>query len=108
MEEGFIKQLMSAMKCSVCGALYRPANIKVLGHRDNLWFLSVSCHSCKSQGLVAAVIKEEGDIPGIITDLSKEEYSMLEGGSMVSGDDVLDMHQFLSEFDGDFNRVFKE
>lgn len=108
MEEGFIKQLMSAMKCSVCGEQYLSANIKVLGHRDNLWFLSVACHSCKSQGLVAAVIKEEGEIPGVITDLSKVEYSKLENSSTVTGDDVLDMHQFLSQFEGDFERLFKE
>lgn len=97
---------MSAMKCSVCGELYQSDDVDVLGHRDNLWFLSIQCHSCHSQGLVAAVIKEEGKIPGIITDLSKAESSKREHDPPVSSDDVLDMHSFLSDFDGDWKRLF--
>ncbi len=99
MDDRFIKKLLSNMKCSVCGRHYEASNINVLGHRDNLWFISVYCPSCKSQGLVAAVVKE-GKAPEIISDLTEAEAGRY--SALVDSDDVLNMHSFLKEFDGDF------
>jgi len=105
MDDKFIKKLLANMKCGVCGQRYEPANINVLGHREDLWFLSVFCPSCKSQGLVAAVI-QEGKLPEVITDLTEEEKSQLR--EMVDGDDLVDMHIFLKDFGGDFSALFGE
>jgi hypothetical protein len=105
MDDKFIKKLLSNMKCSVCGKHYEPSNINVLGHREDLWFISVFCPSCKSQGLVAAVVKE-GKAPEVITDLRDGEESRF--SVAVDSDDVLDMHSFLKEFDGDFGALLPE
>ncbi len=105
MDEGMVKKLMSTMTCSVCGEPYEAANVQILGRREELWFLSVSCKSCHSQGLVAAVIKG-GKPQEIITDLSQEEFVRLSGQKAVAGDDILDMHDFLKGFDGDFSSLF--
>ncbi len=105
MDDKFIKKLLSNMKCGVCGQLYEPININVLGHREDLWFLSVSCPSCKSQGLVAAVIRE-GKLPEVITDLTETEQGRFSAG--VDADDIMDMHIFLKEFDGDFSSLLSE
>ena len=105
MDDKFIKKLLSNMKCGVCGRRYEPGNISVLGHRQDLWFISVFCSSCESQGLVAAVVKE-GKLPEVITDLTEEEQSQF--STAVSSDDLIDMHAFLKEFDGDFSTLFPE
>jgi len=103
MDERFIKKLLSNMKCGVCGQHYEPANIKVLEHREDLWFLSVYCPGCKSQGLVAAVIRE-GKAPEIVTELTEVEKSKL--ATPIESDDVIDMHTFLKDFSGDFSSLF--
>jgi len=103
MDERFIRKLLSNMKCGVCGHHYEPANIKVLEHREDLWFLSVYCPGCKSQGLVAAVIRE-GKAPEIVTELTEVEKSKL--ATPIESDDVIDMHTFLKDFSGDFSSLF--
>ncbi len=105
MDERFIKKLLSNMKCGVCGQHYEPANVKVLEHREDLWFLSVYCPGCKSQGLVAAVIRE-GKAPEIVTDLTEVEKSKL--STPIDSDDVIDMHTFLKDFGGDFSSLFSK
>jgi C4-type Zn-finger protein len=105
MKEHFIRKLMSTIKCSVCGEHYEANNIKVLGHRDNIWFLNASCPSCHSRALVAATIKE-GQSSEAVTELTEAELTKFVEASPIGADDILDLHAFLQEFDGDFVELF--
>ena len=105
MDEGLVKKLLSNIKCSICGRHYEPAHIKVLKHREDLWFLSVFCPACKSQGLVAAVIREDR-APEIVTELTDDEISKFAASPSLESDDVLEMHEFLKDFGGDFLSLF--
>lgn len=107
MDEGLIKRLIATIKCGICGRLYEGGNVRILGHRDDLWFLSVFCPACRSQGLVAAVIKE-GQLPQLITDLTEADQAKFRELESVDADDLLDIHTFLREFDGDFAQLFSE
>ena len=107
MEESLIKQLMASIKCGVCGQCYEIDNIGVLGHHQDLWFLRASCSACHTQCLVAAVLGEEGE-PGVITDLTEAELDRFGDAGMLSADEVLDMHNFLRDFDGDFSRLLSQ
>lgn len=106
-EENLIKRLMSSIKCSACGQRYEIDNIDVLGHQEDLWFLRVFCSTCRTQCLVVVVIKE-GRVPEVITDLTKVELDKFRNAGMVSADEVLDMHNFLKNFDGDFSQLFSQ
>lgn len=107
MDDKFIKKLLSNIKCGVCGQHYEPTHVSVLGHRENMWFLSVFCPGCQSQGLIAAVIKE-GKAAELVTELSEVEHSKLAASPPIGADDVLDMHTFLKKFSGDFSSLFPE
>jgi len=104
-EDGLIKRLMASIKCSLCGQGYEVDNIDVLGHHEDLWFLSVLCPACHARCLVAAVIKE-GRVPEVTTDLTEAELDRFRNMSRVTTDDVLDMHNFLKDFNGDPARLF--
>lgn len=104
MEEGLIKRVMASMKCGVCGQRYEPDNINVLGQQEDLWFLRVFCSACQTQYLVAAVIRE-GKMPEVITDLTEAESDKFRNADKLTADEVLDMHNFLKDFDGDFSRL---
>ena len=56
--ESLVRHLMRTVRCSVCEATYEPENVSVLGHQDELWFVSVRCASCQTQGLIAALVRE--------------------------------------------------
>jgi len=105
MEEKLIKRFMTSIKCSVCGERYEVDNVKVLGHQEDLWFLSVFCSACQTQCLVAAVVKE-GKAPKITTDLTEIELDKFKKMDKLTADEMLDMHSFLKNFDGNFSRLF--
>ena len=105
MKENVIKRVMTSMKCGVCGQRYESANVNVLGRQEDLWFLKVFCSACHTQYLVAAVIKE-GRAPEVITDLTRAEVNKFKSAARLTADEVLDMHNFLKTFDGDFSRLF--
>ncbi len=107
MDEEFIKKLLSNMKCEVCGQHYEPTHVRVLGHQENLWFLTVFCPGCQSQGLVAAVIKE-GKAVELVAELSEAGHTKFSTYPPIGTDDVLDMHTFLGKFSGDFSSLFPE
>ncbi|MBI2909844.1 MAG: hypothetical protein HYX92_19565 [Chloroflexi bacterium] len=107
MHEKFLKRLMATMKCSVCGQRYEASNVNVLGHQEELWFLSVFCSSCHSHGLVAAVVKDARTPEGV-SDLTETELYKYNSSKDISVDDVLDMHNFLKDFPGDFVSLFKK
>ena len=103
--ESIIKKLMSSIKCAVCGQRYEEDGIKILGHQEDLWLLRVSCLVCHTQCLAAAVIKED-KAPQVITDLTGAELEKFRSVDRLSADEVLDMHNFLKNFDGDFSLLF--
>ena len=105
MQERFIKQLISMIKCGVCGQRYQVANVDILGHYGELWFTNVFCSACGSQALVAVVIKE-GTPTVVVTDLTEKEYAEFLDSNPVGMDDVLDIHNFLKDFGGDFWQLF--
>ncbi|MFH1485018.1 MAG: hypothetical protein ABIH46_03020 [Chloroflexota bacterium] len=107
MHDGFLKRVMATMKCSVCGQRYEASNVNVLGHQEELWFLSVFCPSCHSHGLVAAVIKE-GKSPDTVSDLTEAECFKFKDSEDIGVNDVLDMHNFLKGFQGDFSTLFRK
>ena len=102
--DSFIKWLVASIKCGICGQHYEAANVKIMGHQDELWFLSVFCSSCKSHGLIAAVVKENEPVQ-LTTDLSEEEYAKFARSSGVEIDDVLDIHNLLENFSGDISEL---
>jgi hypothetical protein len=106
-EESLIKRLIARIKCGVCGGRYEVNNISILGHHQDLWYLKASCSACRTQALVAAVVKE-GRLPEPITDLTKSERNKFRDAEVVTVDDVLDTHHFLEDFNGDFSRLFAQ
>jgi len=105
MEERLLKRLMTSIKCSFCGQQYEAANIEVLEHSEELWFLRVLCSVCHTQCLVAAVIRED-KMPEVVTDLTEAEQDKFAAVDVVRADDLLNIHNFLKDFDGDFSRLF--
>ena len=105
MEEEYMKDFISGLHCGFCGEQCLPDNIDLMEHNGDQWVFSVFCNSCKKQGYVTAILKK-GEEPGFHPELTMEELNKF--GIPVSSDEILDMHNFLKEFDGDFSELFPE
>ena len=87
--------------CSQCHQPYELQDIRIVGRHGNLWVLAVSCSHCDAQAFVAAVVSDSD-----VEEATGESASPAAMGSPVTVDDVLDMHEFLESFDGDFHALF--
>lgn len=107
MEDNLIKRLITSIKCGVCGRHYGPGSISLLGQRDDLWFISAECKSCRARALMAVVLKEDR-LPAVVTDLTAAEQRLFRNMAAPTADELLDMHGFLKDFKGDFTSLFGE
>ena len=105
MIEDVIKDLMASMECDVCGERYGLENVDIISHEEDLWFLRVICPACQTQCLVTAIIREDV-VPQVITDLTEAEVERFRDVGVLTADEVLDTHNFLKDFDGDFSQFF--
>jgi hypothetical protein len=107
-------------RCSVCHRGFEPDDVQVLSRKSDMWMLMVSCGECHARNFVAAVIgdgdAEEAQLAlrrlgeehlrtRLETDAEAEEEDV--AFDPVSVDDVLEIHEFLKEFDGDFRQLFR-
>lgn len=102
----WLRTQLSTFACERCGRTYLTSHIRVLAQRDDLFVVDFDCRSCGSRAVAFVTVEiestEDGEEHG--SDLIVET----EPGQLpapVGSDDVLDMHLFLRDFDGDFRRA---
>ncbi len=106
-------------RCSICHRGFETDDVHVLSRKSDMWMLMVSCGECQARNFVAAVIgdgdAEEAQLAlrrlgeehvRTSLDIEMEDGSSGEPGEPVSIDDVLETHEFLQGFDGDFKALF--
>jgi len=102
-------------RCSVCHHLYEPDDIRVISRKPAMWTLLVECTECPARNFVAAVL-HDGDPEEAQRTLRELSQSPSLGVTVepssgpelppVTSDDLLDVHEFLADFDGDFRALF--
>ncbi len=109
MNEKFVKEMVlgTVNKCGSCGHLYEMDNVAVVGREEELWLLMMSCPVCSSRGLVAAVVKDQAKTTAI-HNAPDRELQVMKNLEIISTDDVLSVHEFLKEFNGDFISLFNK
>lgn len=90
--------------CSQCQRPHTLDDFRVVGRQGDLWILTIQCDACRSRTMVTAAVDEEQ------LDIADSESEAPSLGTVethpINVDDVLDMHDFLDAFDGDFSRLF--
>ncbi len=126
-KERIIRKLLVEHHCHRCGCSYDPDSILMLARRSEVWMLMVSCSLCKQkdtfvfkfpvqmQGRRRVTSYRLSRPPSSIprpeaTEPPQEQSQPLPEVPItpVTSDDVLDMHQFLKRFNGDFRQLFAE
>lgn len=100
--------LSTALRCPVCDYKYNLENTKIIETKqDQGGQLSLLIHSnclkCKSNVVFSVAISgPEIFSVGVVTDLTGSDTKKFAEVKPISTKDVLNMHYFLREFDGDF------
>ncbi len=107
----WLRTQLTSFTCPACGRRYRGSRIKLLAEREGLFFVDLDCSRCGSH-TVAIVTVESDEAQLSIIDASDIELAVdLEpehlgedlpaNATLVTADDVLDMHELLTAFEGD-------
>lgn len=116
-----IKYLKKTLPCSNCQTNYGGESIEVLSTFDDQGLFNLKCPKCKNQILVHITISEEETHMSepkkkgtqmirahrAITNPEPEEIGV-KGKVHISSDDVINMHFFLNQFNGDFIQLFSK
>jgi hypothetical protein len=104
-QEQKLKQLISSYRCHVCRRCFERDHVRLAARHEQLWIVSVRCSLCRNQQVFWISLKDDQReaILEDVSDTQDEEFTTL---PPVSCDDVLDMHEFLRSFNGDFQRLF--
>jgi hypothetical protein len=103
-------------RCSVCHRAFEPDDIHVISRKPDVWMMVVQCLDCHARNFVAALVGD-GDPTAAqmaLRQLSAEQRNGLidlepeveEPREPVNVDDVIEMHEFLNTFDGNFTSLF--
>lgn len=106
-QERLLKQVVSSFRCSVCRRSFEREHVRVTARHEQLWIVSVRCRVCRNQQVFWVALKgDESGVDSVLRDMNRAEEEYFAELAPVSGDDVLDMYEFLREFDGDFKALF--
>ena len=112
MDAEWLQSQIESFTCPACSRAYAGSEMRLLAERDGLYFLDLDCASCGSQ-TVAIVTIELDDAEASIADLSIVPHRLppadmaAPGAAPVSADEVLDMHEFLTAFEGSISHLFR-
>ena len=104
-EQGF-EHLRVISTCPICNARYHSAELKILEERQEAQLVYIQCRKCRSSVLAVVLASQLGvSSVGLVTDLSGDDVLKFRRQPVVSGDDVLDLHEAIRQ--PDFLRRFE-
>ena len=109
-----IEWLSQILRCPICGHRYNLEQTKIIDSKEskpavgaNL-LVHTDCEQCRSSVVFSiAVDGPEVFSVGMVTDLTSNDTTKFKNSRVLTANDVLAMHQFLSEFDGNFKSQIK-
>jgi len=111
----WLRTQLTSFTCPACGRRYRGSRIRLLAERDGLYFVDLDCSRCSSHTIAIVTVETDEseiaiiDASDIERALSAEPDHLGEdlpaGAAPVTADDVLEMHEFLADFEGDMRKL---
>ncbi len=89
--------------CPLCQSSYSPQQAHVLGETADSHLLHIECGNCANAILALVLISTVGvSSVGMVTDLAFDEVALYKDAEAVTTDDVIDLHEALSNEDAFF------
>lgn len=109
-----IELLSLVLHCPICGSKYNAENTNLIERQDTgnadepAMLVHTDCELCKSS-VVFSISMDGPEIfsVGMVTDLTSSDAVKFRGSSEISVDEVIEFHNFLEKFDGNFERAIR-
>lgn len=114
----WLRDQLSTFGCAACGRTYLASHIRVLAERDDVFFVDLTCQMCGAQTDAIVTIEVEADATPraevgelaetggwVRRQLETSEPGADRDDGPITADDVIEMHEYLRDFDGDFAGV---
>jgi predicted RNA-binding Zn-ribbon protein involved in translation (DUF1610 family) len=92
-------------RCPVCGESMADCGIKVLAQQGNRALVRVTCASCNDENLLQIVIQNESELPSEPARPPLFDEPRPGVAAPIAGDELLDLHGFLSGWQGDLREL---
>ncbi len=105
----YLREQAKGYDCHVCGTNHARSEIRVLGRLESAWVVRVTCAKCRTAFKLLVVVEETGPGPARASAVPvKEDHPSERRRPPVTGDDVLDVHEFLETYDGGMTALLRE
>lgn len=94
-----IEHLKKTCKCPQCNGSYKDADINIIATTNIEGMMEMRCEKCQLSTLVTVTITSA------LPEIKEQNYRTHKG---ISDNDILDVKNFLNNFDGDFKKVFNQ
>ncbi len=102
-----VKQIRENVACPKCTAKYNEEDIEIIGNLgDEHTFFYAMCGECDSESVINVSLHFDDEMPMSMPNLTRLGTAPRTGN--ISMNEVLDMHNFLKGFSGDFSQLFGE
>lgn len=101
-----IRNIKSHVSCPNCDNSYSNDDISIVSSIGDRCVIVAQCDYCKTSILITASLTpsaQEGGTTNINTNVEQ-----LDPEQIVTSDDVMNVHQFLKDFKGDFGDIMKK
>jgi hypothetical protein len=111
----WLRTQLTTFTCPACGRRYRGSRMRLLAEREGLFFVDLDCSRCGSHTVAIVTVEfDETDVTIEVSDVvGDDEVEHLgeplpAGAAPVTADDVLEMHEFLSGFQGSLGELLEK
>ena len=95
-------------KCYFCGSPLSQNDLTILENKEKNNTFHITCGKCLSSSVVFFSVNQNGIVSvGVATDLDKSEVQGKFRREAVSADEVIDAHQFITNYTGDIKQLLK-
>ena len=101
-----VLKLVARLRCVACERPYDPHDFNLVHNWQDMWVLSTRCRHCNEPCHVVIFMRLDAETePELVTDLTPEELQEVDQRQPITFDDVLDVHVFLEESDGNLEML---
>ena len=94
-------------RCAACGENMAECGINVLAQQGNRALVRVTCSFCNDENLLQIIFQTDGEFADAAQEMrpSVLDAGMPEKVDPISGDELLDLHNFLNSYSSGFKEL---
>ncbi len=100
--KSIIKHIKKNVQCQECKNTFKEKDFNILGLVQDSVLIDLGCPECEHHTMVQVSLLWDGQ------EVAYKHNTLGFSGEPITRDEVLDMHNFLKKFDGDFAEYLKK